>query len=105
MFRAIISTFHLIVWLLRQKKLMEKDVAGYLSEERAKAWRLYAERVFYALSTGNGNIKKLPRVVQWLFASTQADNRAGEFGLHLLKSSKLAGKDDEALKQPLYRCQ
>jgi len=76
-----------------------------MSESRAKEWRLYAEKTFYALSTGNNNIKNLPKFIQWLFSATEADNAIGEFGLYLLKSNKLAS-DDKKLKEPIksYPC-
>ncbi|MEA3224480.1 MAG: hypothetical protein U9Q07_00910 [Planctomycetota bacterium] len=98
MFKSFSAAVELFLWLRAQKKLIEQDVNGYLSAERAEAWRLAAEQLFRRLQTGRTD--DLPRVVRWLFDRTTVDNRAGWFGLRLLKSGKLE-RGDPVLDRPV----
>ena len=100
-FKGIVALWRIASWLRSEKKAMEADIDGYLTQERALAWRLYVERLFKGLETGN-RIWTMPDYIQWFFAQTTADNRVGEFGMWLLKSKKIE-EDDKALNQPLYR--
>ena len=104
-FKAVGAAWQILMWLRKEKKQMEADVDGYFTADRATAWRLTAEKVFHALETGNGNLKSMPKVVQWLFSKTTADNRIGLFGLYLLKSEKLRA-GNKVLDEPIkpYRC-
>ena len=97
--KTLIALWKIASWFRSEKKKMEKDVASYLTEERALEWRLNLEKIFYALETGNGNIEKLPGPVKWLFSTTTVDELVGIFGFHLLKSQKLDDMDD-VLKEP-----
>ncbi len=87
-------------WLLEQKRHMEADTDTYLSDERALAWRLAAEKTFKALEEGNGNLEQLPKIVQWFFGQTTVENRIGKFGQTLLKSAKIE-RDDPVLCTPI----
>ena len=79
-------------WLAQTKKQVEADTDAYLSEERARKWRLNLEKAFRALAAGD--VKKLPGPLQtvcgWLFERTDIDNSIGKFGQMVLKSNKLA---------------
>ena len=103
MFSILKAIYHGIRWLLKQRKLMEKDANGYLSEERAKQWRLNTEKVFAALAEGRG-ASVLPAsvngVAKWALSKTTADDRLGEFGKVFLKSAKMHNKD-ESLKDKI----
>lgn len=99
---TILAVINLARWILAEKKKMEKNAEEYLSESRAKEWRLHTEKIFRALEEGNGNMKQLPKPVRWFFSRTSIDNRVGKFGMWFLKSSKLE-KGDSVLDQPLYR--
>jgi hypothetical protein len=103
--KGIGAAWQILRWLLAEKKKMEADAESYFTEERAKAWRLEAEKLFYQLSKGNGNLKKMPKFIQWIFGNTTVDDRIGWFGLHLLKSEKLA-TNDKVLEEPVkpYPC-
>ncbi len=103
--KGIVALWRIAMWFRTEKRKMEADIDGYLTQERALEWRLKAEKIFHALEVGKmGNI---PRPVKWFFEQTTADERIGKFGEWFLKSSKLkAGNtlpDQEALNQPLYR--
>lgn len=106
MFKTLIALWRIIKWLRQQKSEMEADVDGYLTQERALAWRLNAEKIFHILEDGtlfasrNVAVEGIPKPIQWLFNATTVDNRVGEFGLYLLKSTKL-GKDDPILNEPI----
>ena len=88
-FSTIAAAWNILKWVRQQKKEMEANAEAYLTEERAKAWRLEAEDIFKSLAEGNSKFKKLPKPVQWFFAHTEADNRLGRFGQFFLKSNKL----------------
>jgi hypothetical protein len=89
MISTIVAVWNVFTWLRRQRREMEANAEAYLTEERAKAWRIKTETIFKSLSDGNGDFKKLPKPVQWFFAHTKADNRLGQFGQWFLKSSRL----------------
>ena len=100
---SIMAIWQVVKWIRAEKKELEQNADAYLTEDRAKLWRLNTEKIFYALHTGNGNVGKLPKPIRWFFASTTADNRLGEFGLWYLKSKKIA-LDDAELEKPIsYR--
>ena len=90
-FSSILAIWHVFMWLRRQRKEMEANAEAYLTEERAKAWRMEAEASFMALANGTWDKSEwdLPKPVKWFFAHTKADNRLGQFGQWFLKSSKL----------------
>lgn len=101
--KGILALWNIASWLRSEKKKMESDIDGYLTEERAKEWRLQLEKIFYGLK-GHPDwdgFKAVPRPVRWFFDQTTADNRVGEFGMWLLKSKKIE-EDDKVLNQPLY---
>lgn len=100
--QALGAVWQIVRWLLQQKKAMEANADVYLSDERAAAWRLWLERMFYALEHGNGNLTMLPKPVRWLFSQTTADNRVGRFGLRLLKSEKLRTNDPAIQVYPCH---
>ena len=90
MISTIVAAWNILMWLRRQRKEMEANAEAYLTEERAKAWRLEAEGIFKSLAEGDSvTFVKLPKPVQWFFAHTEADNRLGRFGQFFLKSNKL----------------
>jgi|GEM_PF-4259830 hypothetical protein len=95
-------TYSLYKWLKQQKKEMETDADGYLTEERAAMWRLNAEKLFTSLAAGSSD--RMPSSVRgvcdWLFSRTTAENRIGEFGKWVLKSGKMARKD-HVLNRPI----
>lgn len=109
--KGIAAVWKLISWLRSEKKAMEADVDGYLTQKRAVEWRIETEKIFRALQTGGvveptqdyENFKNLPRLVKWFFNRTTIDNRAGQFGQWFLKSKKLK-EGDEVLNKP-YRMQ
>jgi hypothetical protein len=96
---SISALWQLIKWIRSEKKQLEANADAYLTEERAAEWRLNAEKMFYALASG-WNARKLPRIVRWFFSATTADNKVGEFGLHVLKSKKLS-TNDRILEEPI----
>ena len=102
MFTTIKTTWKAYKWLKKQKKEMETDADGYLTEERALAWRLNIEKLFTSLAAGSTD--RLPAslrgVCQWLFDRTTAENRIGEFGKWFLKSAKMS-RTDTVLKGPI----
>ena len=105
MIKTLIALWKIASWLRSEKRKMEADIDGYLTQERALEWRLQLEKIFYALDTGSlfiGKLQGVPRPVQWFFSQTTIDNKLGEFGMWLLKSKKIE-EDDKALNQPLYR--
>ena len=102
MFTTIIALWNAASWIRAEKKILESNAEAYLTEERAREWRLQAEKIFWALERGNGNFERLPKVIRWFFGATKADNHLGHFGKHFLKSEKLE-KGDGALEQPLYQ--
>ena len=107
MFTTIVALWNAASWIRAEKKILESNAEAYLTEERAKEWRLQAEKIFWALETGNGNeehifFSRLPRIVKWFFGATKADNHLGHFGKHFLKSEKLENGDGD-LEQPLYQ--
>ena len=91
MISTIVAAWNVYKWVKAQKKEMEANAEAYLTEERAKAWRLEAEAIFMGLAKEElGDAEwKLPKPVKWFFAHTKADNRLGQFGQWFLKSSKL----------------
>ena len=89
MISTIVAAWNVYKWVKAQKKEMEANAEAYLTEERAKDWRVKAEGIFRSLAEGNSQFKKLPKPVQWFFAHTKADNHLGRFGQTFLKSSKL----------------
>lgn len=98
--KGIVALWKIASWLRSEKKKMESDIDGYLTQERALEWRLNAEKVFCALECGK--MERLPSPIKWFFKHTTADERVGSFGIWLLKSKKLE-EADNALNQPLYR--
>lgn len=103
MFKTLIALWRIIKWLRAEKKQMEADVDGYLTQERALAWRLSLEKIFRGLDTGYPHMKEIwnvPRPIRWLFSQTTADNRVGEFGMWFLKSKKIED-GDSVLSQPI----
>jgi len=80
---------------------MEADVDGYFSEDRARRWRLNAEKFFVSLESGCSPPlpASLRKVCDWLFERTSVDNRIGTFGKHFLKSGKIAAADRELWKE------
>ena len=102
---TLIAIWNIASWLRQQKKEMEANAEAYLTRERAKEWRETSEKIFQALESGNGNMKRLPTVVQWFFKHTKADNNLGTFGMWYLKSEKLA-QNSSVLSEPikLYPC-
>ena len=89
MWSTLVALWNIAGWVHREKKAMERDAKAYLTQERARAWRENAEKMFHALATGNGNLASLPKPVRWFFKKTEVDNRVGFFGMWLLKSRKL----------------
>ncbi len=100
MIRGFIALWRIASWLRSEKKAMEADIDGYLTQERAKEWRLHLEKIFHGLEIGYRK-EMLPGPVKWFFDQTTADNRIGMFGMYLLKSHKINIADDEALNQPI----
>ena len=100
--QCIAALWQIAKWLDAQKKALDTNADVYLSDERAAAWRLWLERMFYALEHGNGNLTMLPKPVRWLFSQTTADNRVGQFGLRLLKSEKLRTNDPAIQVYPCH---
>lgn len=100
MFKTLIALWRIIKWLRTEKKQMESDVDGYLTQERALAWRLSVEKIFYTLEGSHGHLEDIPGPVRWLFDRTTADNRVGEFGMWFLKSKKIE-TSDSVLNQPI----
>lgn len=96
--QALGAVWQIVRWLLAQKKAMEANADAFLSDDRAREWRLFCEKVFYAMEHGNGNLTMLPKWTRWFFSQTTLDNRIGRFGQVVLKSSKLAA-DDPTLKE------
>jgi hypothetical protein len=101
--KTIGSLWRAFKWLRKQKQEMEKDTNAYLSDDRARAWRLNLEKFFTALEKGTG-AKQFPLPVQkyvdWLFDNTTMENRIGYFGQALLKSKKMDNRD-ERLEEPI----
>jgi len=86
------ATWRLFKAIRAEKKKLEANAQAYLSPERAKALRLWLEKMFLALEQGevNPNFARLPKVVRWFCAGTEVDRHIGRFGQHTLKSEKLA---------------
>lgn len=101
--RTIGSLWRAFKWIRKQKREMESDTNAYLSDDRAKVWRLNLEKFFTALEKGTG-AKQFPPSVQkfvsWLFDNTTMENRIGYFGQALLKSTKMDNRD-ERLEEPI----
>ena len=90
MISTIVAAWNIYRMIHKARKEMEADVEAYLTEERARAWRLEAEAIFMTLANGEESEDfKLPKPIKWFFAHTEADNRLGQFGQHFLKSNKL----------------
>ena len=100
--KTIAAAWKIASWLRSEKKQMEADIDGYLTEKRAKDWRLKCEKIFRALERGNGNFDRLPVPIKWFFAQTTADNRVGIFGMWFLKSHKLP-VHDKVLDEPIEK--
>jgi len=89
-FSTIAAAWNILKWVRQQKKEMEANAEAYLTEERAKSWRMAAERIFKALADGDeDHFEEFPKPVKWFFAHTKADNQLGQFGQWFLKSSRL----------------
>ena len=93
---TILALWNIAKWVRKQRKEMEKNAEAYLTDERALAWRREAEEIFAALAEGYkwtqgpaGGVKRLPKVIQWFFNRTEADNHLGRFGQKFLKSHNL----------------
>jgi hypothetical protein len=103
--QALGAVWQIVRWVLAQKRAMEANADAYLSDDRAKEFRLWLEKLAYALAHGNGNLTMLPKWARWFFSQTTLDNRIGRFGQVVLKSSKLE-KNDPAVKEfPNYPAQ
>ncbi len=103
LFSLVGSLWRAIKWVRQQRTEMEKDVNGYLSEKRAKQWRLNAEKFFTALEKGKGASafpSAMQSVCKWVFSRTEAENRIGYFGQALLKSEKMDGMAEQ-LQEPI----
>ncbi|MCP4996161.1 MAG: hypothetical protein GY934_20630 [Gammaproteobacteria bacterium] len=100
MISALTSVWAAYKWLCKQKSELETDVDGYLSEARARRWRLNCEKFCHALEVGSTESFPAPlrKVCDWLFARTTADNQIGAFGQHFLKSGKIAVSAKELKK-------
>jgi len=101
MIKLLTSIWAAYKWLRKQKTEIDTDVDGYLSEERARRWRLNAEKFFIALESGCSPALPAPlrKVCDWLFSRTTAENRIGTFGQQFLKSGKIAAADKELWKE------
>jgi len=86
-----------VIKLWQHKRTIERHSGDILSPENAKVVRLWLERFFTALATGNANFDWLPAwlrgIVAWLLPKTLIDNQLGTFGQNVLKSDKMAGDD------------
>lgn len=100
-FSGIGTAYRAIRWVLAAKKKLESDAKGYLSPDRAKALRLWLERMFKALEEGeaNPNYARLPKIVRWLATGHDVDVYVGEFGQNVLKSGKLEANDPALRKE------
>lgn len=96
--QALGAIWQIVRWLLQQKKALEADADAFLSDDRAKEFRLWLEKLAYTLEHGNGNLTMLPKWARWFFKQTTLDNRIGRFAQVCLKSSKLE-KNDPAVKE------
>ena len=99
--KGFIAIWKIVSWLRSEKKAMEADIDGYLTQERALEWRLQLEKIAQAIEYGNDNWWKMPAIFRWFFDRTTADNRIGKFMGWLLKSRKLQTDDREALDKPI----
>lgn len=85
------------VWGLM--KQWDKKGTSWLTEPRARRFRLESEKIAHALATGK--LKNVPPWMQWMFKSVSCDNQLGRFMMWFLKSGKLE-KNDAALNEKIY---
>jgi len=98
--KGVVVIWQVMTSVLKFRHNLETKGSSYITTEKCLAARLWLEKVFHALETGN--TKGLPIVIQWLFKNTKLDNELGRAGKDILKSDKLA-TGDKVLNQPLYQ--